>query len=46
MKCSRHRARYAPQSTPPDFWRLTFADSVASKKSNDNNEDNSMFSSM
>ena len=46
MKCSRHRARYAPQSTPPDFWRLTFADSVASKKSNDNNDDNSIFSSM
>ena len=31
MKCSRHRARYTPQSTPPDFWRLTFVDSVASK---------------
>lgn len=45
MKCSRHRARYAPQSTPPDFWRLTFADSVASKKSSDNNDNNSLCSS-
>ncbi len=45
MKCSRHRARYAPQSTPPDFWRLTFVDSVASKKSSENNGNSSLCSS-
>jgi len=31
MECSRHRARHAPPSTPPDFWKLTFVDSVGSK---------------
>jgi len=28
FECSRHRARHAPPSTPPDFWKLTFVDSV------------------
>ncbi|EQC33598.1 hypothetical protein SDRG_08705 [Saprolegnia diclina VS20] len=26
--CSRHRARFEPYSTPEDFWRLTFPDSM------------------
>ena len=32
-KCSRHRARHKPPSTPDNFWRMTFVDSVASKLS-------------
>eukprot|EP00579_Thalassiosira_antarctica_P009476 CAMPEP_0201919124 /NCGR_PEP_ID=MMETSP0903-20130614/8109_1 /ASSEMBLY_ACC=CAM_ASM_000552 /TAXON_ID=420261 /ORGANISM="Thalassiosira antarctica, Strain CCMP982" /LENGTH=900 /DNA_ID=CAMNT_0048455587 /DNA_START=108 /DNA_END=2810 /DNA_ORIENTATION=+ len=31
MECSRHRARHVPPSTPPNFWNLTFIDSVGSK---------------
>ena len=26
QECSRHRSRFAPPSTPKDYWRLTFAD--------------------
>ena len=33
MQCSRHRARHAPASTPPEFWRMTFPDSIASQDS-------------
>jgi hypothetical protein len=36
-ECSRHRARHVPPSTPPDFWRLTFVDSIGSQKSSARN---------
>jgi len=31
QECSRHRSRFAPRSTPPGFWDLSFADSVAAR---------------
>lgn len=31
-ECSRHRASHAPESTPPDYWEMSFADSIAARK--------------
>jgi len=40
QRCSRHRAKQAPPSTPSNFWALTFIDSVggASKMSSLSNQ--------
>uniref|UniRef100_A0A7S2KPV9 DNA endonuclease activator Ctp1 C-terminal domain-containing protein n=1 Tax=Leptocylindrus danicus TaxID=163516 RepID=A0A7S2KPV9_9STRA len=35
QECSRHRARHVPEDTPPGFWELSFADSVAARGHND-----------
>ena len=35
QECSRHRSRFAPRSTPPGFWDLSFADSVAARGETD-----------
>ncbi|KAL7472487.1 hypothetical protein ACHAXS_012858 [Conticribra weissflogii] len=34
-ECSRHRSRYEQDLTPPDFWEMSFADSIANRKPND-----------
>jgi hypothetical protein len=35
---SRHRARHAPENTPPGFWDLSFADEIDARKRNKNDE--------
>ena len=31
QECSRHRSKHEPNQTPPGFWELSFADSVAAR---------------
>lgn len=35
---SRHRARHAPENTPPGFWDLSFADEIDARKTNKDDE--------
>ena len=32
LRCSRHRGRFTPPSSPAGFWELSFADSIRKKK--------------
>jgi hypothetical protein len=35
MRCSRHRGRFTPPSSPAGFWELSFADSILKKERKD-----------
>ena len=39
QECSRHRARHVPEETPPGFWELSFADSVAARGDGDGDDE-------
>ncbi len=39
MQLSRHRARFSPDNTPENFWEMSFADSIAKRREEQEQKD-------